>query len=269
MHIAVVVGTMLLGGWTLNSPDMEEVGGIPENVSEQDLMPSPPTTKMSPYEKMPRRLGPMGRNLDDESSQQNGMPQPNQGASGQSARQRMPIFMPTAPTDNSTDIFGQPNVPTSSATRGRMNSSIPMPPTESSSLGSRADLESKLKSPMTQNRGAASFGNVAQAGSPAGSKAFAGYQPTSGVSPYMNLFRIGGETIDNYTSLVRPQIEQRFLNQQFNRDIRGLDNSTRTQRVDMQQLLRTNQQLQGVATPQYYMNYSNYYPGSGQPQSGP
>jgi hypothetical protein len=63
---------------------------------------------------------------------------------------------------------------------------------------------------------------------------------------------------------VRPQIEQRFLNQQFGRDIRGLENNSRTQGVNLQQLYRTNQTLQGVATPQYYMNTGNYYPGAGQ-----
>ena len=33
------------------------------------------------------------------------------------------------------------------------------------------------------------------------------------------------------------------------------------QNVDLRQLLRANQTLQGVGTPQYYMNYGNYFPG--------
>jgi hypothetical protein len=178
---------------------------------------------------------------------------------GSSMRPQMPMYMPTAPTDNSTDVFG---IPTSGPGSNRMRAS-PTAPTSVSSLAPRSDFDSKLKSPLTQNRGPAAFGNVSAAPSPASQKAFAGYQPTSGVSPYMNLFRIGGETIDNYTSLVRPQIEQRFLNQQFNRDIRGLDNAAQNQRVNLQQLYRANQTLQGVATPQYYMNYGSYYSGSG------
>ena len=76
----------------------------------------------------------------------------------------------------------------------------------------------------------------------------------------MNLFRVQGDTLDNYTSLVRPQIEQRFLNKQFGRDIRGLQNRRVQQGVNMQQLYRSNETLQGVATPQYYMNTGNYYP---------
>lgn len=99
---------------------------------------------------------------------------------------------------------------------------------------------------------------------PVREKAFSSFRPTSGVSPYMNLFRVQNDTLDNYTSLVRPQIEQRFLNQQFNRDLRGLESGYRSQGVNLQQLYRSNQTLQGVATPQYYMNTQSYYPGSGQ-----
>ena len=102
----------------------------------------------------------------------------------------------------------------------------------------------------------------------AAEKAFASFRPSSGVSPYMNLFRVQGDTLDNYTSLVRPQIEQRFLNQQFGRDIGGLQNQTRMQGVNMQQLYRTNETLQGVATPQYYMNTGSYFPQQGQQQLG-
>jgi hypothetical protein len=96
-------------------------------------------------------------------------------------------------------------------------------------------------------------------------KAFAGYRPTSGVSPYMNLFRRDSlGTIDNYTTLVRPQLEQRFMNQQFDRDISGLERNNRTQMIDLQQLQRSNQTLQSVGTQQFYMNYGSYYPGYGQ-----
>ncbi len=43
-------------------------------------------------------------------------------------------------------------------------------------------------------------------------KAFAGFQQQSGVSPYMNLYRRDNlGTIDNYTTLVRPQLEAALL----------------------------------------------------------
>ncbi len=91
-------------------------------------------------------------------------------------------------------------------------------------------------------------------------KAFANFQPQSGVSPYMNLYRRDSlGTVDNYTTLVRPQLEQRYLNTQFNQDINNLQRTTQMQVMNAQQPQR--QQLQGVSTPQFYMNYGKYYPG--------
>ncbi len=76
----------------------------------------------------------------------------------------------------------------------------------------------------------------------------------------MYLFRRQGDTFDNYTFLVQPQIEQRSLNQQFNGDIRGPDNSSQQmQGVNPQQPYRKSENLQGVAAP-YYMNTGNYFP---------
>ena len=54
----------------------------------------------------------------------------------------------------------------------------------------------------------------------------------------MNLFRrdtLG--TVDNYTSLVRPQIDQNALNPQFRRDIHRLDHNTSQLQGTMQQQL--------------------------------
>ena len=100
---------------------------------------------------------------------------------------------------------------------------------------------------------------------PSTEKPFSGYQTPSGISPYMNIYRSGTNngTIDNYTTLVKPQLDQRYLNQQYGRDIRGLQGDSRTQGQSLQQQSR---QLQGVSTPQFYMNYGNYYsfPGGGQ-----
>ena len=100
---------------------------------------------------------------------------------------------------------------------------------------------------------------------PSIAKPFSGYQTPSGISPYMNIYRSGTNngTIDNYTTLVKPQLDQRYLNQQYGRDIRGLQGDTRMQGQNLQQQSR---QLQGVSTPQFYMNYGTYYsfPGGGQ-----
>ena len=97
-------------------------------------------------------------------------------------------------------------------------------------------------------------------------KAFASYQPpSSGVSPYMNLFRTdtSNGTIDNYTTLVRPALQQQNANQQFGNDIFGLQRNARIQDAALQQLDHSARTLQGVGTPQYYMNYGGYYPGYG------
>ena len=70
-------------------------------------------------------------------------------------------------------------------------------------------------------------------------KAFTNYQPpSSGVSPYMNLFRTGTNngTIDNYTTLVRPALQQQTANQQFGSDIFGLQRNARLQSAALQQL---------------------------------
>ena len=98
---------------------------------------------------------------------------------------------------------------------------------------------------------------------PTAEKAFSSYRPTSGVSPYMLLFQRNGQGLDNYSSFVRPQLDQRYMNQQFNRDIYGLERNTRVQQSALQQLNQQNRSLQGVATPQFYMNYQNFYQGQG------
>ena len=76
-------------------------------------------------------------------------------------------------------------------------------------------------------------------------------------SAYMNLFRSNnGGTIDNYSSLVRPQLQQQALNQQTANDIYGLDHQNRIQQALMQgSLYNGPRTLQGVGTPEYYMNY--------------
>ena len=261
MHVAVVVGTLMLGSWVLNSPEAEEEAGIPEDVQQQETGVVPPSHTL-PYNTSPPRPGhPMERGAPGAPGAQPGSateprPMPSSGGSAPSPTQSMQMFMPSAPTDASTGLFGQPVAPTSNAAPNSIARMSPIAPT--------SGFRSKLPGPLNQNRNVGSQGNSGTATSPASEKAFGGYRPTTGVSPYMNLFRLGGDTIDNYTSLVRPQIEQRFLNQQFNREIRGLEGNTRMQRVDLQQLYRANQTLQGVATPQFYMNYGNYYQGARQ-----
>jgi hypothetical protein len=93
-------------------------------------------------------------------------------------------------------------------------------------------------------------------------KAFAGYQSaSSGVSPYMNLFRTdtSNGTIDNYTTLVRPALQQQNANQQFGNDIFGLQRNARIQNATLQRGDRYGRTLQGVGTPQFYQTNGGGY----------
>lgn len=275
MHVAVAVGTMLLGSWVLNAPvDEEEM--VPEDQIEVPL--ATPTRPTTPYMTTPRqdrsnRMG--GRRIPGAGGEQG-----TQDAGGQAAKAGRPLRqqgrapMPFSPTDTippgAEALFGQPTAPTSgmsSAGPGVFGSGPPLPPTQRPSMVPSTGLQQVPRNALDQNRGAPPLRNSgAMMGPAGGEKAFSGYRPTSGVSPYMNLFRTDTNqgTVDNYTSLVRPQIEQRYLNQQFNRDIRGLEYGARSQGLNLQQLYRSNQTLQGVSSPQYYMNYGNYYPGANQ-----
>ena len=80
----------------------------------------------------------------------------------------------------------------------------------------------------------------------------------------MGLFRndTTGGTIDNYSTLVRPALDQRSMNQQFNMDIYGLERNARLQNAALQQMNRCNNSRapQSIGTPQFYMNYGGYYP---------
>ena len=80
----------------------------------------------------------------------------------------------------------------------------------------------------------------------------------------MNLFRTGNNngTIDNYTTLVRPELDQQHANQKFGADIHGLEDSTHVQGLNIRQLNRDTQTLQGVNATQYFMNYGDYYQGA-------
>jgi hypothetical protein len=70
-------------------------------------------------------------------------------------------------------------------------------------------------------------------GSPA-SKPFTGYDPGPTVSPYLNLFRedFDGNSDFNYTTLVRPQLQQQQINQQVQRQ--NLELNRRLQSVAAQ-----------------------------------
>jgi hypothetical protein len=102
---------------------------------------------------------------------------------------------------------------------------------------------------------------------PATQKPYAGMpMNTGGVSPYLNLYRSGTNngTIDNYSTLVRPELDQRRMNQQFGNDIRGLENRAQVQGFRLYQLNRDSQNLQGIKYQHFFMNYGDFYPNARQ-----
>ncbi len=111
---------------------------------------------------------------------------------------------------------------------------------------------------MEQGLRAQSLGGASSAAPPMpDNKAFSQYRAPSPVSPYLNLFRSDSNgTVDNYSTLVKPQLDQMNLNSQFGRDIHGLNANTQMQGLTIRQL--QSRTLQGVSTPQF-MNYGSYF----------
>jgi hypothetical protein len=260
MHIAITVGTLLLGSWVLNAPEGDEEAGVPEEIEAPTTAPAKPS--------MPYTPSPGAGRTERRGAAAGGTRGGSAAGSQAGYRSRQAGGMPMAPTETDPQgVFGRPSAPTSGLPAlgpGAFVTRTPSAPTArrtTTSDGRSLPLERNV---LDQSRGSRALANSGAASSNLTEKAFAGFRPSSGVSPYMNLFRPSGDGVDNYTSLVRPQIDQRFMNQQFNRDIHGLENSSRMQGVDLRQLYRSNQTLQGVGTPQFYMNYGNYYQEPGQ-----
>ena len=285
MHVAIALGTVLLGGWVLDPPaDVQPT--VPQAPAVAPVMPHAPVSPMSPADRNRGREGgdqSRGRMLPG--SPTPGEETPNTQlprrqmprAQGQAQGQGVTGPMPSSPTEpavpGAEGASGEPQSPTAS---GAQSSTTGTGASAASATPLYGPLAPTASQRPSLSPGAPPFGSTLQSSrpmmigannvTPPTDKAFSTYRPTSGVSPWMNLFRrdtLG--TVDNYTSLVRPQIDQNALNPQFRRDIHRLDrNTSQLQGTVQQQLDLQNRTLQGVATPQFYMNYGNYYPNQGQ-----
>jgi len=271
MHIAIAVGTMLLGGWVLNSPADEDDSAV-----QEQARPSGATPAVLPTPEDMQQNG-------DEGSQRRGGQAGGRSSAGRSRQQQQqqrqgPMMMPSSPTDSlsagSPDGSGQPTAPTATSTPAQgpasggnmqaFGSRHPVAPTERREASSQSGYRPMSSGMTDPNRRGQTTGSPPVTNPPVMEKAFSGYRTPSGVSPYMNLFRAQTGGVDNYTSLVRPELEQRYLNRQVGNDIRSLQNYSRYQGLNLQQLNKDARTLQGIATPQYYQNYGNYYQGYGQ-----
>jgi hypothetical protein len=182
--------------------------------------------------------------------------------------------MPVAPTDSGADAGQQYQYlpPTAGAARGAMGGGRPsgfygqsrMPYSPTHPRPDQSPANATQNAQLTRMKIDAASQAIMPMRQPA-AKAYSGAQTySSGVSPYMNLYRLGnaGGTIDNYNTLVRPELDQRRTNQQFNRDINNLESNSRVQGFNINQLNRDNYNLQGVKYQQYFMNYGDFYPGA-------
>ena len=176
------------------------------------------------------------------------------------------LAMPSPPTarnfggtpTQAADPFASPTEPKMPDVRGSRQVNAPQIAGSPSSYNQAGDT--RLRSMATEHPGFAP--------QPPATKAFAEARPySSGVSPYMGLFRndTNGGTIDNYTTFVRPALDQRSMNQQFNMDIYGLTRNARIQNAALQEMGRGKARApQSIGTPQFYMNYGNYFPSYGE-----
>jgi hypothetical protein len=186
--------------------------------------------------------------------------------------------MPTPPTEDRRDReYGDPSI-SPNPSGSPMQPDIPEVPTSRRASAPRSAY-TPSPSPSYYNQSTyqrreslSAYSGYAAPQVPA--KPFATARPfASGVSPYMGLFRndTAGGTIDNYSTLVRPALDQRSMNQQFNLDIYGLERDTRLQNMALRQMSRYNNSRapQSIATPQFNRSFGGYYPGSsGAMQSG-
>jgi hypothetical protein len=282
MQIALGIGTLLLGGWVLNTPaDDQQTDAVTTPPSiRSETMSVPPGIKTEDEKKAEKlRLMKQRKTMRQDSDQEQGRSVEDEMRTERSrSRARSQRVMPSEPTAPA-DSYGE----------GSMGG-LPVPPTqEQPQEGDQGGGGSKLPSAPTyrpsQYRPQNNFQNVYRGaleqrlynqtlGNPSYSaqtaeKAFANQKViTSGVSPYMNLFRndTAGGTIDNYSTFVRPALEQQSMNQKFGQDIYGLERNARIQSTYLQRLQQRPRTSQSITTPQYYRSrgsVNSYGSGSG------
>jgi hypothetical protein len=252
MYAATGFVTLLLGGWMLQSPppdqQTEEPALAAAPVPRLPLAtPAAPTTP----EEQPRKAQPSA--AAQQRAGRNMIPLNPTEAAQPGTETATPGLSPPTQSSPGDENAGSQNMP------GRFIGSggvMPLPPTyrRPAPSGNVAPINA-----LDQQRSELASATVPQ-------KAFANVQPPPpAVSPYMNLFRSGTSngTIDNYTTLVRPALQQQTVNQQFGNDIFGLQRYQRIQGAALQQIDRNPRVLQGVSTPQYYQNNGSPYNNGG------
>jgi hypothetical protein len=274
MNLAIGIGTLLLGGWVLNSPPSDDQRNVTPQTPSKDAKDSAVQTPLpgdqSGNSGMPRGQGPGAGAAD---SQPAGRASPKgflPSAPTEPGRTQYGgrYLMPTPPTGLGRDReYGDPAI-SSNPTGSPMQPDFPDVPTSRQASPPRSADSSYYSERDFWRRQTQSLSYPGFSQPVAPTKPFADARPFSnGVSPYMGLFRndTAGGTIDNYSTLVRPALDQRGMNQQFNLDIYGLERNARLQEMALRQMSRmraAERTPQGVSTPQFNRNFGGYYPGT-------
>jgi hypothetical protein len=252
MSSALAACALILGGWTL--PELGESLSPP---GQDDLL-RPPVNPGAPGKILPKIQSPAsplrpGMNPRGVSGRQGGL--------GPGDPRNLP-FSPTDPMAGMSPMM--PLLPTDA--QGSLRTPLsggglrsPMG-TGMSPGGQRLPYPPSGLPQAPLNRGPVGFAQPSSVPMQETPKPFESFRHASGVSPWMNLYRPGGATADNYTSLVRPQLDQRALNQRVSGDIGNLQTTTQRQG---QQINQDQQILQGTVNQGSVINYQ-YYPGMGQ-----
>jgi hypothetical protein len=283
MNVAIGIGTLLLGGWVLNAPvdEGQSEATAPANAGSVRGTVNQSPTRVLPGGESQQQLRHPARINETTRRDEQGNRLPD---TQQNLRRFAAGMMPSLPTDPARAGSGMPLAPTEGRTGLHLGASaVPADAFTGPTAPNMRDI------PMTRRAsssmaGHSSYGDAGQsrqrdeaalspmAAPPPPTKAFSGArQFNSNVSPYMQLFRTSTNfgTVDNYSTLVRPALDQRSMNQQFNMDIYGLERTSRVQNSALRQLGRGNGRLpQSIGTPQFYMNSGSYYPSYGQPGYG-
>ena len=219
MYAAIGIGALLLGGWVLDTVPVAEEEPQPAQPAAKAAAPMLPSPGMTGPSRAAPPMAPRESREEQDQLQQR--------PSGQSG------LMPQAPTEPS-----EPGSPGLAPPTQPDSEQAPLPglgPGRMYGAGPRMPVPPTYRRP-TQARSQGSAMNAFEqqqaqmAAAVAPQKAFTNYQPPPpAVSPYMNLFRndTANGTIDNYTTLVRPALQQINANQQFGNDIFGLQRNAR------------------------------------------
>jgi hypothetical protein len=257
MNASLAISLLVFGGWVLP----EGSGTIPLDDNQGLLNSAPGPSGGAGMQSSGGYNGPSF----DQPLRQPTMRRP--GATGQ----RSPL-MPGSPTDSG------------------MGSMMPLPPTSASpvgtagaaggmygaggarsglGLGAGAGGVRTPSQPFASSNALATRAQTARqpasyfGGAAANEKAFESYRHQPAVSPWSNLFRTGSNGADNYATLVRPELEQRTLNQHFSGQIGNLRSNVWRQGGNLNQLNQDVQIERGLVNPNYFINYYQYYPQAG------